>query len=232
MGRQQSSQSNRDDVRQDDQHGTNYSELNPEELLVAFVDHIWLTYQCALKILNEHKPGENRREAERILQSRTDDDWVYLYQLHQDRLPIEQLAKWKCELSDLNRELFLRLREKPVGFALLQLEEQNSSADFYHRQSKLVKLIIRRRDLKWDDNQTIIDVAIEKLLRIRKRLTQNLRISFPLNPPRFPKDLGLPTRYGYNFYRSMAKGLMKKYLPIYAAILRSIGQSQDGPRLY
>src|SRR5262245_2047852 len=128
MGSQQSSQSNRDDVRQilanidDEREETDYSALNHEELIVAYVDLRWLIHQCVLKILQKHKPGENHHsEAERILESRTDEDWTYLYQLHQDRRPIDQLGKWNCELSDLNCELLLRLRQKPVGNALLQL---------------------------------------------------------------------------------------------------------------
>src|SRR5262249_28618060 len=100
MSSQQSSHSNLDEVRQvlvniADQHeGTDYSKLNHEELLVVSVDHIWLTYQCVLKILQKHKPSENHhREAFRILESRTDEDWIYLYQIHQDRRPIERLAR-------------------------------------------------------------------------------------------------------------------------------------------
>src|SRR5262249_20122044 len=87
----------------------------------------------------------------------------------------------------------------------------------YH-MSELVKLIIRRRDLKSYrddyDSTDIIAEAIAKLLEIRKRITRNLTISVPVNPPTFPKDLGLPTTYRYNFYRSMVQGVMKKVLPL------------------
>jgi hypothetical protein len=191
------------------------SGLTNDALILVTFDHIWLMSSCAFKIAQQYVPDEAAQIAHNVNNSKLNEACIRLLQLRKSTRHVEQLLKWKLELSDLDAEVSRRLKDVPVGHALLEFNREPTA----ETKGKLLKLITRKRDLRSyqpteynsDDLQ---QEALTKLERIRKKIIANFAVSVPPYPPPFPKGLGLRLKTPSAGYRRFMTQFLRTYLPV------------------
>jgi len=200
--------------------------LSHQDLIVNVAALTWLTTHLVMKILHLHAKSlpveEHYETACRICDARDDNDLHSLYQMHGRMKPIQQIILWKCALTELRFEFFLRMRRNPAGNFILRAESTNALTESDTTVvSDFRNIFIRNKDLESYrpeeyDSDDLTSEAWLNLWGRRNKSSKTCHVSLPLKLPSLPTNLGfrfrIPYRRSKTFHRMLEK-LIRSYLP-------------------